>query len=172
MKISTLLVACALAACLVLPARAAEQAAQCSAPKDSAKADNEKGEGHGEKWKDLGLSADQKEKLKALRQEMHGMVKEHQESVKAVVEKMKTEFLKPKVDRKALSALINEQEKANRVFSEKRVDHLLKVKAVLTDAQFQKVVSHEFWGPMMGRDKEHENGRKEGDEGKEKNENR
>ena len=156
------------AACMIMPLRAAQEAAKCAAPHDSTKADSLKGEGKGEKWKDLGLSADQKEKLKGLRQEMQGMVKEHQESVKAVVEKMKAEFLKPKVDRKALSALIAEQEKANRVFAEKRIDHLLKVKAVLTDAQFQKVVGHEFWGPMMGHDKEHEKGREEGGETKER----
>jgi Spy/CpxP family protein refolding chaperone len=158
MKSVRLVLAGLIAVCFILSILAAPvQQAKCAAG-DSVKAGQEKGEGPHKKWEELGLSADQKEKLKALRGEMQGMAKEHMEAVKSIREKMKAEFLKPKVDRKVLSTLIADQEKANRTFAEKRIDHLLKVKAVLTQAQFEKVVGHEFWGdrgPMMGKDKEH-----------------
>jgi Spy/CpxP family protein refolding chaperone len=133
---------------LALPLWAQKGPHNCPAGKDSVTCKHfKKGDCPEKKLDDLGLSADQKEKLKTLHTERQTMAKEHREASKAVFDKMKTEYLKPKADRKALVALAAELEKVNRAFAEKRIDHLLKVKAILNQEQFEKIVGREFWGP-------------------------
>jgi Spy/CpxP family protein refolding chaperone len=107
----------------------------------------------------LGLTADQKAKHEALHKEMLPIVKEHQKTVKDIRDKMKTEFLKPAPDQYVLQGLSEQLEKANAAFAAKRLDHLLKLKAILTPDQFGKVIEMNLSQCMcMGCCMQHEKG--------------
>jgi Spy/CpxP family protein refolding chaperone len=123
MKFSRLIAAAAIAASLVLSA-SAEKPARCPMSSEG---------GH----EDLGLNADQKAKHDALHKEMQPIVKEHMKIMKDIRDKMKTEFLKPNPDQYVLTGLSEQSQKAMADFAAKRIDHLLKLKAILTPQQFE-----------------------------------
>ena len=121
----------------------------------------------GEKMaKELGLSADQKAKLKDLREGMKTVRKENMEKMRELVDKSKDELLKPTPDKDALAALAKESGELRRAMTEKETDHLLKVKAVLTPDQFKKLLSKDF-GPRKGfREGGHHDDHEKGSHGK------
>jgi Spy/CpxP family protein refolding chaperone len=129
MSLSRLMMVAAVAACMVFSASAKEPA-NCPM--------SEKGE-HNDLAK-LGLTADQKAKHDALHKEMLPIAKEHQKTVKDIRDKMKTEFLKANSDQYVLQGLSEQLQKENAAFATKRIDHLLKLKAILTPEQFAKVI--------------------------------
>jgi len=117
-------------------------AASAAAPEDSC-AGKEKC--RGEKMaKELGLSTQQKAKLKEFREEMREVHQTQMEKIKALREKSKEELLKPVPSRDVLAALAKESGELRRVMAEKEADHMLKVKAVLTPEQFAKLLSKDF----------------------------
>ena len=89
---------------------------------------------------DLGLNADQKAKHDALHKEMQPIIKEYLKTLKDIRDKMKTEFLKASPDQYVLQGLSEQLEKASAAFAAKRIDHLLKLKAILTPEQFTKII--------------------------------
>jgi Spy/CpxP family protein refolding chaperone len=143
-------------------------AAVAAAP-DSSQA---KGNGAGDRIaKELGLSADQKAKLKDLREEMKGVRKEHMEKMKALLDKSKEELLKASPNKGVLYGYAKQSGDLRRIMAQKEADHLLKVKAILTPEQFKQLLSKDFRhgagrGPTGPRDKgPHGNGpRQEMDE--------
>jgi hypothetical protein len=126
MNRSRLITAAFVAASLVLSV-SAEKTARCPMQSES-------------EHEDLGLTADQKAKHDALHKEMQPIVKEYQKTVKDIRDKMKTEFLKPNPDQYVLQGLSDQLEKANAAFAAKRIDHLLKLKAILAPQQFTKII--------------------------------
>ena len=110
-----------------------------------------KGKGMGDKIaKELGLSADQKTKLKDLREEMKGVRKEHMEKMKAILDKSKEELLKASPKKEVLYGYAKQSGDLRRIMAEREVDHLLKVKAILTPEQFKKLLNKDFrHGPGM-----------------------
>jgi Spy/CpxP family protein refolding chaperone len=98
-------------------------------------------------WTDLGLTEEQKEKLKELHQEMKTVRTGHMEQIKALRQKAKEELLKEKPSRNTLNALARNQGDIEQKFAEKRLEHLLKLKGVLTSEQFTKFVDREWSGP-------------------------
>jgi Spy/CpxP family protein refolding chaperone len=155
MKYSRLIAAAVFAASLVLSA-SAEKPAQCPMMHSEG--------GH----EDLGLNADQKAKHDALHKEMQPIVMEHMKAMKDIRDKMKAEFLKPNPDQFALKGLSEQMQKAMADFSAKRIDHLLKLKAILTPQQFAKVIESKLSQcGCMGCCMEHEKGER-GHEGAEK----
>jgi Spy/CpxP family protein refolding chaperone len=126
MNRSHLITAAFVAASLVLSV-SAEKTARCPMQSES---------GH----EDLGLTADQKAKHDALHKEMQPIVKEHMKTMKDIRDKMKAEFLKPNPDQYVLKGLSEQSQKAMADFAVKRIDHLLKLKAILTPQQFEKVI--------------------------------
>lgn len=94
-------------------------------------------------WKDLNLKDDQKNKLKALHDEMQKVRKKHFETVKKVRAKIKDELLKDSPSQKALYGYAGELGELHKQMTKERSDHLLKVKTVLSKEQFKKLLEHE-----------------------------
>ena len=99
---------------------------------------------------DLKLSEDQKVQLKKMRDEMKAVHEQSFEKIKDLRQKIKDELLKPVPGRSALTTLSQQLEQINTTLAEQRIDHLLKVKALLSEEQFKKMLGHEFWGDKMG----------------------
>ena len=112
-------------------------------------AQNDKGRGPEKHmmWKQLNLSEDQAAKLKDLHKEMQQTRQNYFEKVKVVRDKVKTELLKNKSSKEVLYSFAKELGDLDRVFSEQRTDHLLKIKDVLSPEQVSKVIEHEANGP-------------------------
>lgn len=98
--------------------------------------------------KELGLSSQQKAQLKSMREEMRGVRKEHIKKMKELRDKSKEDLLKPVPSRDVLYSYARESGELRRIMAEKEVDHILKVKAVLTPEQFIKLLSKDFMHPM------------------------
>jgi Spy/CpxP family protein refolding chaperone len=99
----------------------------------------------GEKMaRELGLSTQQKAKFKEFREEMRDVRKAHMEKMKALLDKSKEELRKPSPSRDVLYAYARESGELRRVMAEKEADHMLKVKAVLTPEQFNKLLGKDF----------------------------
>jgi Spy/CpxP family protein refolding chaperone len=92
---------------------------------------------------DLKLTDEQQARLKALRDEMMTIRKQHIEAVKGVRDKMKAELLKPSPSQKMLDRYAGELGELHKKMTKDRTDHLLKVKKVLTPEQFSKLVEKE-----------------------------
>jgi Spy/CpxP family protein refolding chaperone len=108
---------------------------------------------------ELGLNADQKTKLKALREEMKTVRKDHMEKMKALRDKSRDELLKAAPAQAVLYGYAKEMGDLHTVMAQKEADHLLKVKAVLTPEQFKKLLSKDFrHGPEEGEDGPHGKG--------------
>jgi Spy/CpxP family protein refolding chaperone len=94
-------------------------------------------------WMELNLTAEQKEQLKALREEMQPIREKHMESVKAVRDKIKAELLKSDPSQNTLYGYAGELGELHKQMTKDRTDHLLKVKKILTPEQFSKLVERE-----------------------------
>ena len=94
-------------------------------------------------WKDLDLNGDQKDKLKALHNEMQQIRKKHFGSVKTVRNKIKDELLKDSPSKKTLHKYAGELGELHKQMTKERSDHLLKVKKLLKPDQFKKLLEHE-----------------------------
>jgi Spy/CpxP family protein refolding chaperone len=100
---------------------------------------------------DLNLTADQKAKLKTLREEMKPVREKQMEAMKGLRIKMRDELLKSKSDSRILADLAKLAGEAHATMVLKEQEHLIKVKAVLSADQFSKVLSREFVEhPMRG----------------------
>jgi Spy/CpxP family protein refolding chaperone len=95
-------------------------------------------------WADLGLTEDQKAKLKEIHEEMADARKENFEAVKALRVKIKEELLKNDPAKSMLDSYADELGKLHKEMSRARNEHLLKVKKILTAEQFSKVVNKEW----------------------------
>jgi len=95
--------------------------------------------------KELGLTADQKTRLKGLREEMRDARKNNFDKIKAMREKSREELLKASPDKSALYGYAREMGELHREMAEKETDHMLKVKGILTPDQFKKLLSKNMW---------------------------
>jgi Spy/CpxP family protein refolding chaperone len=115
-------------------------------PSDSAKAK------HMEKmFADLNLTQDQKTKLKALHEQQKDQHKQVFDQMKALREKTKAELLKPQPSKQVLDGYAAQFGDLHKQLAQKRTEHLLQVKAILTPEQFTKLLSHEPKGPGFGK---------------------
>lgn len=101
-------------------------------------------------WNDLGLTDDQKEKLKAVHQEGRDMRHKDMEALKTLRQKMKEELLKPSPSKATLDGYATEMGNLSKRMTQARTDHLLKVKSILTPEQFSKLLDKEWMKPEMG----------------------
>lgn len=92
----------------------------------------------------LNLSADQKAKMKALREEMSTLRRTNMEKMKALREKSKEELLKAAPNKAVLYGYAKEMADLHKAMAEQMADHMLKVKTVLTKEQFEKMMSKDF----------------------------
>lgn len=97
-------------------------------------------------WADLGLTDDQKVKLKELHQEIVALRDKNFETVRAIRTKIKDELLKESPSTTQLDSYASEIGEIHKEIARQHNNHLLKVKAVLTPEQFSKLVSKETGG--------------------------
>jgi Spy/CpxP family protein refolding chaperone len=110
--------------------------------------------------KNLELTPDQQAKLKDLRADMGKQNKATREKIKTIREKEKEELLIPNPSQPALYGYAKEINDLQGAMAEKRLEHLLKVKEVLTPDQFKKLLS--MTSRMgKGRQWKHDGGNKE-----------
>jgi len=95
---------------------------------------------------ELGLTAEQKEKLNGLHSEMGAARKKNFEAVRTIREKTKEELLKEEPSKSTLDSYAGELGNLHKEISIARHDHLLKVKQILTAEQFSKIVNKEWRG--------------------------
>ena len=91
--------------------------------------------------KNLELTPDQQAKLKDLRADMGKQNKISRDKIKTLREKEKEELLIPNPSQQALYGYAKEINDLHGAMAEKRLEHLLKVKEVLTPDQFKKLLS-------------------------------
>jgi periplasmic protein CpxP/Spy len=91
--------------------------------------------------KNLGLTTDQQAKLKNLRADVGKLNKVTRDKIKTLREKEKDELLVPNPSQQALYGYAKEINDLQGAMAEKRLEHLLKVKEILTPDQFKKLMS-------------------------------
>jgi Spy/CpxP family protein refolding chaperone len=94
--------------------------------------------------KELGLSTQQKSQLRELRKEMRDFHRSQMDKMRALRDKSKGELLAASPNKEILYGFAREMGELRRVMAEKEADHLLKVKAVLTPDQFEKLLKMDF----------------------------
>jgi Spy/CpxP family protein refolding chaperone len=109
---------------------------------------------------ELKLTPDQQAKLQAQHKEMREQGKMIFEQMKKIREKVKTELLKDKPSPAALDDYAAQLAGLHRQLIQKRHEHLLQAKKILTPEQFSKLVNHEWkrqgtegCGPFPGKGK-------------------
>ncbi len=103
-------------------------------------------------WSELKLTADQKLKLKAIREDMQQFRKANFEKMKDLREKSKQELLKALPSKDVLYGFAKQLADQHRTMAEHMADHMLKLKGILTKEQFEKILSKDFF---MGMQKDH-----------------
>jgi len=106
-----------------------------------------KGEHMKERWAQLGLTPEQETKLKELHQKSAPARREQFKKIEEVRAKINAELLKEKPSKKVLDGYAAQMGNLHKQMNESAIDHLLKVKAILTPEQFKKFTEK---GPMGG----------------------
>ena len=113
---------------------AAAQPADTGAPSD------EKGFMGKEKMeKELGLSVEQREKMKALREEFSGKQRDLGDQVKAKRDALRAELDGEDPDRVKVTALVGDVSDLQKQMMINRMDNVFKVREILTPEQFKKL---------------------------------
>ena len=119
-------------------------AVSCAAPLYAADSTSAK-QGRGKEWaQELNLNADQKAKLKALRDEMKPTREASMEQMKVLRQKAKDELLKAAPSKPALDDIAKQMGAIHQHMAQKEQENLLKVKAVLSKEQFEKILMRDF----------------------------
>lgn len=117
------------------------------------------GWGHGRKnrdpeefFKDLNLTAEQKEKLKARREAGMQQSKAVREQLKVKMQALHEEIAKPGTTRESVNGLIGEINALKAQMFSQRIDGIFTTKQVLTPEQFTKMEEkHKKWMEKKGR---------------------
>lgn len=99
---------------------------------------------------DLNLTQDQKAKLKTLHESMKGSHKQVFDRMKSLREQTKAELLKPQPSKQVLDGYAAQFGDLHKQLAQKRSDHMLQVKGIVTPDQFAKLLSREEKGPGSG----------------------
>jgi Spy/CpxP family protein refolding chaperone len=106
---------------------------------------------------DLKLTPDQQAKLQAQHRQMREEGKLIFAQMKGIRDKEKMELLKDKPSKAALDDYATQLAELHKQLIQKRHEHLLQAKAILTPEQFSKLVNHESRGPGPDGDWPHKN---------------
>lgn len=90
---------------------------------------------------DLGLTKDQQVKMKSLHADMVNVRKERGSQMRAIMDKSKAELLKDSPSKALLYGLAKEMGEIRTEMAKNEVDHLLKVKSILSPEQFKKLLN-------------------------------
>jgi Spy/CpxP family protein refolding chaperone len=107
---------------------------------------------HQKIWAELNLTADQKVKLKTMREDAQQSRTAIFDKMKDLRDKSKQELLKEKPSKDVLYGYAKQLAEEQKILAEHMADHMLKLKSILTKEQFEKVLSKDFF---MGMQKEH-----------------
>lgn len=121
----------------IIPTGAATQ------PNDSATMNH-----HQKMMADPTLSADQKTKIQALHKDMEEKGKPLFDQMKSISDKVKVELLKDQPSKPVLDEYATQIADIQKQLLQKRYDHVLRVKAILTKEQFITHLNHEWMGPQ------------------------
>jgi Spy/CpxP family protein refolding chaperone len=102
------------------------------------------------KFAELNLTADQKEKLKALHKEGMAAAKPLFDQMKAVREKAKAELLKASPSKQVLDDYASQLGDLHKQLVQNLHLQALKAKTILTPEQFSKMVNFQWMGPEQG----------------------
>jgi Spy/CpxP family protein refolding chaperone len=116
------------------------------------------GKHHEKMMQELKLTADQNTKLKELHKQHRDAMKPFFEKMKGIRDKVKTELLKPQPSNQILDGYAVELGDLHKQMAQKRNEHLLQIKAILSADQFSKLVNRECMGPGMKGDGPHMKG--------------
>jgi Spy/CpxP family protein refolding chaperone len=105
---------------------------------------------------ELNLTEEQKQKLAALREEGAEARKQHKEKMHQVRQSMKDELAKEKPDGTKLMEYATQTSDLVEQMTKNRIDHLLKMKVILTKDQFEKMLNQEWHGPKECKKEEHQ----------------
>ena len=100
-----------------------------------------------EMWAELGLTSEQETKLKELHRQTAPNRREQMKKIEELRGKIKTELLKDKPSQKVLDDYAAQMGDLHKLMNLSSIDHLLKVKEILTPEQFKKFTEK---GPMGG----------------------
>jgi Spy/CpxP family protein refolding chaperone len=128
MKMRHVFLAACMAGLLALPAGAAQN-------ENPPKADSSQLRHH---WADLGLNQNQKDQMKAVREENREKMKTDFEATKALRQKIKEEFLKANPDPAALDSYADQMSQLHKQMIKNRFAGIFKTKQILTPEQFTK----------------------------------
>jgi|WetSurMetagenome_2_1015567.scaffolds.fasta_scaffold626945_1 Spy/CpxP family protein refolding chaperone len=98
---------------------------------------------HQKMMADLKLTADQETKIQALHKNMMETGKPLFEQMKGINDKVKAEMLKDQPSKQALDGYATQLADIQKQLMQKRYDHVLQVKTILTKEQFSKHMSME-----------------------------
>jgi Spy/CpxP family protein refolding chaperone len=101
---------------------------------------------HQKMMADLKLTADQKTKIQALHKDFETSAKALAEQMKGIDEKVKAELLKDQPSKQVLDGYATQLADIQKLLLQKKYDHVLQVKTILTKEQFSKHISHEWMG--------------------------
>ena len=94
-------------------------------------------------WKDLNLTQDQKDQLKAAHQEMQAQRKELFQKMKDLRKTIKDEIMKDNPDQNVLNNLAEQSGALEKEATLLRFQHFLKMKGILTKEQFKKILDND-----------------------------
>lgn len=94
-------------------------------------------------WTDLGLTEEQKVKLKELHQEINSARGKNFETARNIRTKIRDELIKENPSTSQLDLYAAELGEVHKQIAKQHNDHLLKVKTVLSAEQFSKIVNKE-----------------------------
>ncbi len=99
-----------------------------------------KGEKPHRMWQELGLTEQQQTQIKELHDQMKQTRRQHWTDVKEVRKQIRDELKKENPDQAALDSYSEQVGQLAKQISQKRTNHLLEIKEVLTAKQFQQIV--------------------------------
>jgi Spy/CpxP family protein refolding chaperone len=105
---------------------------------------------HQKMMADLKLTADQQSKIQTLHKDFQAAGKTLVEQMKGINEKVKAELLKDQPSKQVLDGYATQIADIQKQLLQKRYDHVLQVKTILTKEQFSKHVNSECMCSMSG----------------------
>jgi Spy/CpxP family protein refolding chaperone len=145
MNLQTLVVSLVAGGLLALPLSAGEDYHAGKEGKDGAW---KGGEMHS-MWKDLNLTQQQKDQLKAAHQEMQTQRQELFQKMKGLRKTIKDEIMKDNPDQNMLNNLAEQSGALEKEAALLRFQHFLKMKSILTKEQFEKILDNDRPGLGM-----------------------
>jgi Spy/CpxP family protein refolding chaperone len=97
-------------------------------------------------WEALNLDEDQKARMKEIHDEMKTVRSSHWKEVRAMRDKLREELQKENPDKATLDAYAEQMGEQAKAMAERRTDHLLKIREVLSAEQFKTLMDK---GPGM-----------------------